>query len=104
MNQRILDDVIKKSLNLEAAKKKVKALKAMGLRVHCAYMYGFPTETPAEIEATKRVMGELQSHSRQYSRLGLLSGTPLWEDFEKTHNRAPTAAEADGVLLRDRHI
>lgn len=103
-SQRILDDIIKKSLNLEAAKKKVKAIKAMGLRVHCAYMYGFPTETQAELEATKRVMGELQSHSRQYSRLGLLSGTPLWKDFEKTHNRAPTAAEADGVLLRDRHI
>lgn len=103
-SQRILDDVINKSLNLEKAKITVKELKRIGLRIHCAYMYGLPTETTEEIEMTKKVMSEIQSHSRQYSRLGLLSGTPLWREFEKTHGRTPTSEESDGVLLRDRHI
>lgn len=99
-SQRILDDIINKSLNLESAKKIVMELKKMGLRVHGTFMYGFPTETLAEARMTKSVMNELQCNSNQYSHLGLLSGTKAWKDFERIHKRRPTSKESDGVFLK----
>ena len=99
-SQRILDDIINKSLNLENAKKVVKELKKMGFHVHGTFMYGFPTETPEEIQMTKSVMQELHCNSKQYSHIGLLSGTRAWEDFEKAHKRTPTVEESDGVLSK----
>jgi len=99
-SQRILDDVINKSLNLENAKRVVKELKAMGFRIHGTFMYGFPTEAPEEIQMTKNVMQELRCNSSQFSHLGLLSGTKAWKDFEKTHGRSPTSEESDGVLSK----
>ncbi|HDZ28025.1 MAG TPA: radical SAM protein [Candidatus Aminicenantes bacterium] len=101
-SQRILDDIINKSLNLENAKKTIIELKKMGLRVHGSYMYGFPTETPEEVEMTRKVMHELRCNSNQYSHLGLLSGTPLWKEFERIHKREPSSEESDGVLLKGR--
>ena len=99
-SQRILDDIIGKSLNLENAKRNIKELKKMGFHIHGTFMYGFPTETPEEVQMTKSVMRELQCNSKQYSHLGLLSGTKEWKDFKKTHKRVPTAEESDGVLLK----
>lgn len=96
-SQRILDDIINKSLNLETAKKTVVELKKMGLRVHGTFMYGFPTETPEEVRMTKKVMNELKCNSCQFSHVGLLSGTKLWKEFERTHKRKPTLRESDGV-------
>lgn len=99
-SQRILDDVINKSLNLDKAKKVVKELKRMGFHIHGTFMYGFPTETREEVMMTRNVMGELQCNSKQFSHIGLLSGTKAWEDFEKAYKRVPTTEESDGVLLK----
>ena len=99
-SQRILDDIIDKSMNLEKAKKVVQELKKMGFHIHGTFMFGFPTETLEEVQMTKNVMRELQCNSKQFSHLGLLSGTKAWKDFEKTHKRMPTPEESDGVLLK----
>ena len=99
-SQRILGDIINKRLNLKAAKKIVMELKKMGFHVHGTFMYGFPTETIEETQMTKNVMRELQCSSMQYSHIGLLSGTPLWKEFEKSHERQPTIEESNGVLLK----
>lgn len=99
-SQRVLDKVINKSLNLDKAKRTAKELKKMGFHIHGAFMYGFPTETPKEVRMTKSVMKELQCNSKQFSHIGLLSGTTAWKQFEKTHKRRPTIEESDGVLLK----
>jgi len=99
-SQRILDDIIGKSLNLENTKRIVWELKKMGFRIHGTFMYGFPTETVEEVQMTKNVMAELQCNSKQYSHLGLLSGTKAWKQFEGTHGRMPTVIESDGVLSK----
>jgi len=99
-SQRILDDIINKSLNLENAKKVIKELKKMGFHVHGTFMYRFPTETPEEVQMTRNAMKELQCDSKQFSHLGLLSGTKAWKDFEKIHKRVPTSEESDGVLSK----
>lgn len=100
-SQRILDDIINKSLNLENTKSIVRELKRMGFRIHGTFMYGFPTESAEEVQMTKNVMAELQCNSKQYSHLGLLCGTPLWRKFERMHGRKPTPEESDGVLLKE---
>lgn len=100
-SQRVLNDVINKSLKLETVRKVIPELKKMGFHVHGAFMYGFPTETPAEVQMTKNIEKELKCKSSQFSRLGLLSGTKLWEEFEKTHKRKPTTEESDGVFLKE---
>ena len=46
---------------------------------------------------TKKIKEELKCSSSQYSHLGFLAGTKMWEDFVKNHKRQPTIIEADGV-------
>lgn len=99
-SQRVLDDIIDKSLKLETARKVIPELKKMGFHVHGSFMYGFPTETPEEVQMTRKIKNELHCHTIQFSHLGLLSGTRLWKEFEKTHKRKPTPEESDGVLLK----
>lgn len=99
-SQRILDDVINKSLNLEDAKRTVKELRKMGFHIHGTFMYGFATETPEEIQMTKSVMRELHCNSKQFSHVGLLGGTIAWKQFEGIHKRKPTVEESDGVLSK----
>jgi len=99
-SQRVLDKIINKSLNLNKAKRTVKELKKMGFHIHGTFMYGFPTETPEEAQMTKNIMRELQCNSKQFSHIGLLSGTIAWKQFEKIHKRRPTIEESDGVLLK----
>lgn len=101
-SQRIINEIINKSLNLEDVKRIVKELKKMGLYVWGSFMRGFPTETPAEVQMTDNIIKELECGGRQYSVCGLLSGTELWKKFKKTHKREPSSEESDGVLLKDK--
>ena len=96
-SQRVLDDIINKSLNLETVRKVIPELKKMGIRVHGTFMYNFPGEKPEEVMMTKKIKEELKCNSSQYSHLGFLAGTKMWEDFVKNHKRQPTIIEADGV-------
>lgn len=100
-SQRIVNEVINKSLDLENTKRIIKELKRIGLYVWGSFMRGFPTETLAEVQMTDNLIRELKCDGYQYSVCGLLSGTELWKRFEETHKRKPSSEESDGVLLKD---
>ncbi len=68
-SQRVLDEVVKKGLDLDVVKKVVPALRKMGLQVHGTFMRGFKGETPEEARMTRRLITELQCSSYQLSDL-----------------------------------
>jgi len=68
-SQRILDEVINKSLDLEKAKETLRAIRSMGIRVHGTFMRGFEGETPEERSMTAQLISELPCNSHQLSDL-----------------------------------
>lgn len=66
-SQRVLDTIINKRLDLEKAKRTVKAIQKMGIRVHGTFMYGFEGETVEEWLMTRRLIIELKCDSCQFS-------------------------------------
>ena len=53
-NQRVLDSIVKKNLNLAAVEQAACLCKTIGIDLHAFYVVGFPGETRNEIEDTFR--------------------------------------------------
>jgi len=68
-SQRVLDEIINKSLNLKKAIHTVKAVQKMGIKVHGTFMQGFEGETADEKQMTKNLMTMLQCNSHQFSKV-----------------------------------
>lgn len=68
-SQRVLDEIINKQLDLEQAKKTVKVVQKMGIKVHGTFIHGFKGETNAEKEMTKRLISTLGCNSHQFSKV-----------------------------------
>lgn len=78
---RIVNQVVKKNLNIAEAAETAKFLRGIGMSVHGTFMIGHPTETPDERQQThdfiKRLYAENALNSHQLSGCAELDGTPL---------------------------
>ncbi len=78
---RIVNEVVKKNLDLKEAEATAKFLRSIGMSVHGTFMIGHPTETAEERQQTldfiKRLYAENGLNSHQLSGCAELDGTPL---------------------------
>jgi radical SAM superfamily enzyme YgiQ (UPF0313 family) len=78
---RIVNEVVKKNLDLKEAEATAKFLRGIGMSVHGTFMVGSPTETAEEKQQTidfiKRLYDENGLNSHQLSGCAELDGTPL---------------------------
>jgi radical SAM superfamily enzyme YgiQ (UPF0313 family) len=80
-SDRIVNQVIKKKLDLKEAEVTAKFIRSIGMSVHSTWMIGSPTETEAEtqltIETIRRFYEEGVHNSHQISGCATIEGTPL---------------------------
>ncbi len=78
---RIVNQVVKKNLNLVEAAETARWLRSIGMSVHGTFMVGHPSETNEEKEQTysfiNRLYAEDAINSHQLSGAAEISGTPL---------------------------
>lgn len=113
-NQWVVDNIVRKNLDLEKARDVVYHLKALGMTVHGTFTVGLPGETPEQVADTRRYRSSLPLDSFQESGTAEIEGSPL-ATLRRTGSLARYAgasldgyvAEADGtrkmrfVALRD---
>lgn len=80
-SDRIVNEVIKKKLDLKEAEATAKFLRSIGMSVHTTWMLGNPTETDDERKLTlatiERFYAENAHNSHQLSAAAEIGGTPL---------------------------
>lgn len=89
-NQRILDDIIHKNLDLEIVPTTVETVKKAGISCHLFLIVGFPGETLEEMQTTIDFAKSLHPDSCSLSLFSPLPGTPLFE-----------TSKANGYLVDD---
>lgn len=95
---RIVNQIVKKNLNIAEAAQTAIWLRSIGLSVHGTFMIGHPTETPAERQQTIDFIQKLYDdnglNSHQLSGTAEISGTPL---ANQKHNDPDYVRNPDGV-------
>jgi radical SAM superfamily enzyme YgiQ (UPF0313 family) len=76
-NQWVVDNIVRKNLDLEQAKEVVFELKRLGMTVHGTFTYGLPGETAEHMRDTKAFIESLPFDSIQESGCAVIEGTPL---------------------------
>ena len=76
-NQQVVDEIVNKRLDLEAARDVVHECKRLGLSVHGTFTYGLPGETREQMLDTKRFIASLPFDTYQESGTAAIEGTPL---------------------------
>jgi radical SAM superfamily enzyme YgiQ (UPF0313 family) len=76
-NQWVVDNIVKKNLDLERAREVVYELKRLGMTVHGTFTFGLPGETREQMLDTKRYIESLPFDTFQASGTALIEGTPL---------------------------
>ena len=76
--QRVLDNVVKKNLQLEQIKPSIENAKKAGMLVHTFWILGYPGETYEEILQTVEFAKESGADSFSFSILNPLPGTPIY--------------------------
>lgn len=79
-SQRVVDQIVHKQLDLDAALSQVLKLKRMGFTVHGTFTVGLPGETPAERQQTMDYIKSLYRmgmDTHQLSGTATIDGTPL---------------------------
>lgn len=94
-NQWVVDNIVKKRLDLELAKEVVYELKRLGMTVHGTFTLGLPGETPEQMEDTKRLANELPFDTCQASGTAVIEGTPLHTLEKHGHLDAYAGARID---------
>ncbi len=111
-NQWVVDNIVKKHLNLDYAREVVLELKRLGMSVHGTFTFGLPGETHDQMLDTKRFIESLPFDSVQASGTALIEGTPLHtlaergrlEKYEGAVIDETFATEADGSKKMDRLV
>jgi radical SAM superfamily enzyme YgiQ (UPF0313 family) len=78
-SQRLLDEVIGKSVCIDSVKTLVDKAHAMGLSVHGLFVVGIPGETAEELHKTLRFPFENNFDSVSFSLANAFEGSRLWE-------------------------
>lgn len=76
-NQWVVDNIVRKNLDLEKARDVVHHLKALGMTVHGTFTVGLPGETPEQVADTRRYRAALPLDSFQESGTAEIEGSPL---------------------------
>ena len=98
-NQDVIDNIIKKSLNLERAREVVLELKRLGMTVHGTFTFGLPGETREQMLDTDKFMRSLPLDTRQVSGAAAIEGTPL-----SLLNERKTLEGYKGAVIDDGYI
>ena len=97
-NQHVVDQIVNKRLDLEAARDTVAYLHELGMTVHGTFTYGLPGETREQMADTKRYIRSLQAvgmDTYQESGCAEIEGAPLRTLAERGTLVAFPAARAD---------
>lgn len=103
-NQFVVDSIVNKRLNLEAAADTLFYLKSIGMTVHGTFTYGLPGETREQMEDTKRYIVRLLSlgmDTYQESGCAEIEGAPLRTLAERGELRAFPGARMDARYVRE---
>ena len=76
-NQKVIDTIVNKHLDLEVAREVVHELVRLGMTVHGTFTYGLPGETVEQMEDTRRYRESLPLTTYQESGAAEIEGTPL---------------------------
>ncbi|MBM3600758.1 MAG: radical SAM protein [Alphaproteobacteria bacterium] len=100
-NQHVVDNIVNKRLDLEAARETVHLLKRLGMTVHGTFTYGLPGETREQMLDTKRFIASLDFDSVQESGTAEIEGTPLHTLASAGELKRYKAARLDEDYERD---
>ncbi len=78
-DQEVLNNIIKKPLNLEKAQKLVSKMKQMGIQVHSFFISGFPGETKEQIKRTFDFAWKMDLDSAWFFMANPTPGSELYE-------------------------
>lgn len=98
-NQHVIDTIVNKRLDLEAARETVLAIKRAGMTVHGTFTYGLPGETVEQMHDTKRYIASLGLDTLQESGCAEIEGTPL-----HTLTQERELAKYSGAKLTDEYV
>ncbi len=87
-SQWVIDNILGKKLDLNAARDLTFFLRSLGMSVHGTFTYGLPGETVEQRRATKEYMGTLPLTSFQETTIAELDGTPIHTLREKGELKA----------------
>lgn len=97
-SQYVVDQIIKKGLNLEEARETTKYLKQLGFTVHGTFMSGVPGETREQMQQTLDYIKTLPLDTLQHSGMAELEGAPVHTLRERGEMQdANYTRENDGV-------
>ena len=88
--QEVLDNVIKKPLDLEKARETTRLIHKAGIRTNAFYIFGFPGESREQISETFKFARQVKTNMAYFFIANPLPGTELYEK-----------ARADGLLPDD---
>ncbi len=100
-NQHVVNAIIGKKLDLQAAKETRFYLRDIGLKVHGTFTFGLPGETDDQRAETHRFIEELQLDSHQESGTALIEGTPLATLEHDKQLKAYPGAVWDGSFINE---
>jgi radical SAM superfamily enzyme YgiQ (UPF0313 family) len=101
-NQQVVDTIVNKRLDLEAARQAVAEMKRVGLTVHGTFTYGLPGETREQMLDTKRYITTLGLDTLQESGCAEIEGTPLHTLNNTKSLKKYKGAKLDEEYLRER--
>ena len=84
-SERVIKDIIHKPVDKNKVREIVRVVKDLGLKIHTAFIVGFPGETKADIEETRNFILELQCDWNQISIATPFPGTEMYDICEKNN-------------------
>lgn len=94
-NQWVVDNIVKKRLNLDLGRQVVLHLKEIGMTVHGTFTFGLPGETPEQMQDTQRFVNSLPFDTAQVSGTATIEGTPLHTLAQRGHLDKYEGAQID---------
>jgi radical SAM superfamily enzyme YgiQ (UPF0313 family) len=94
-SQRVLN-VIQKSFSVQQAKDVVKLAEKIGIRTHCSFILGLPSESPESLDSMIAFCEETKPSGRVLPNvLDVLPGTELFAREQEFFSSQPSLAKAD---------
>lgn len=104
-SQYVIDQLIKKGLNLVEARETTIYLKSLGFTIHGTFMSGVPGETRAQMQQTLDYIKSLPLDTHQHSGMAELEGAPVHTLRERGEMQdANYTRENDGVRAIEKLI
>lgn len=97
-NEYVLNEVIRKRLDLNRMKRSVEIAKDFGFKTHAFFIIGFPYETREQINDTISYAEKLQADSYSFSLANPFPPTNLWEWCKKDNLFKEGFRESDLIL------